>query len=187
MSADLDLLSGSVLLALARADDWLGDALAGIDLAKSWAFYRRRFALAHPWGMVWWHGQAWHALAARDERFGHFAGELVDWALDRQSTVSGAFVIHDMAPRRRSFLTACVLEAVADRWGVTGSPRYELSWRHGVSFVDLLTLQAGDTFFSPRPDEAVGGVRATLPSSVLRIDMAGHALIALAKGLSVSA
>jgi hypothetical protein len=194
MSADLDLLSGCVLLALARADDWLGDALAGIDLSTIWAFYRRRFELAHPWGMVWWHGQAGHALAARDERFGRLADDLVDWALERQSAVSGAFLVHDLAPRRISFLTACVLEAVADRWAAARDAgdearacRYADAWHRGVSFVDLLTLRAGDATFSPCPDQTIGGVRATRPSSVLRIDMAGHALVALAKGLRVSA
>lgn len=202
MSADLDLLSGSVLLALARADSWCPEALAGLDLDRVLAFHRRRFRLARPWGMVWWHGQAWHALAGRAGHlasgaegagfagFAGFADELVDWALERQTEDSGAFVIHDLEPPRTSFLTACVLEAVADAWvraaaagDVERAARRRVAWERGAAFLDRLTVRRGEAYFSPRPEAAVGGVRATLPSSDLRIDVAGHALIALAKGL----
>jgi hypothetical protein len=194
MTADLDLLSGSVLLSLARAGSRVPGALTGIDLAAILSFYRERFRLSAPWGMVWWHGQAWSALAARGEEYGRFAIDLADWAIGRQSTASGAFVIHDMEPARASFLTACVLETVADTWRqarLAGdderADRYERAWRHGAEFLDSLTFREGDAFFSARPAACVGGVRATRPSSELRIDIAGHALIALAKGLRASA
>lgn len=194
MSADLDLLSGSVLLSLARASSRIPGALDDIDLATILSFYRERFRLATPWGMVWWHGQAWSALAARGEEYGRFATDLADWATGRQSPASGAFVIHDVEPERASFLTACVLEMVADAWRQAcqagdeeRADRYQRAWRRGAEFVDSLTFRDGDTFFSPHPAACVGGVRATLPSSELRIDFAGHALIALAKGLRASA
>ena len=194
MTADLDLLSGSVLLSLGRADSRVPGALTGIDLAAILSFYRERFRLSAPWGMVWWHGQAWNALAARGEEYGRFAFHLADWAIGRQSTASGAFVIHDMEPARASFLTACVLETVADVWRrarLVGdderADRYERAWRHGAAFVDSLTFRDSDAFFSAQPAACVGGVRATLPSSELRIDIAGHALVALAKGLRTSA
>lgn len=194
MSADLDLLSGSVLAALAKAEPAIPGAVTGFDLAASLSFYRARFRLSAPWGMVWWHGQAWSALAPHDDEFGRFAFELTDWALDRQSASTGAFVIHDMEPGRASFLTACVLEAVADAWRwarLAGdgdrSGRYERAWHRGADFVDVLTLRGDDAFFSARPAACAGGVRATRPSSELRIDVAGHALIALAKGLRAGA
>jgi len=190
MSADLDLLSGSVLLALAHADAWLSEALADIDLATILAFYRKRFHLSSPWGMVWWHGQAWNELASRDAGFGRFAFDLVDWALDRQSATSGAFVIDTMEPQRSSFLTACVLEAIAGAWSRARSTgdheraaRYEDACRRGMAFVQRLTLREGDMYFSGQGAGYAGGVRAILPSSELRIDYAGHALIALAKGI----
>jgi orotate phosphoribosyltransferase len=194
MSADLDLLSGSVLLSLARADSRVPGALADIDLPAILSFYRERFRLAAPWGMIWWHGQAWSALAARGEEYGRFATDLADWAIGRQSLASGAFVIHDMEPERASFLTACVLEMLADTWRLARQSgdeeragRYRRAWRRGAEFVDSLTFRDGDAFFSAQPAACVGGVRATLPSSELRIDFAGHALIALAKGLRASA
>jgi orotate phosphoribosyltransferase/AMMECR1 domain-containing protein len=192
MAADLDFLSGSVLSALARAAKWLGhdDSLAGIELATILAFYERRFALAHPWTMVWWHGEAWSALADRDVNAGPFVFTLVDWALERQSEVSGAFLIHNLEPTRASFGTACVLEGVADAWAQANligdrqrAERYGRAWEHGMRFVERLTIRDGDAFFSSNAKAALGGVRATLPSSELRIDYAGHALRALAKGL----
>src|SRR5262249_17355049 len=72
MPADLDFLSGSVLLALANASEWIPAALDGVDLPRIHAFYLNRFRRAHPWGMVWWHGQAWSALANRNADFSSF-------------------------------------------------------------------------------------------------------------------
>jgi hypothetical protein len=211
MTADLDLLSGSALLALARAAVWTGDALDDVDVVGVLRFSRRRFRLAHPWGMVWWHSQAWAALARSDRRAecqsghqtsrtaeqaecGDFVREMLDWALDRQSRVSGAFVIDGLQPSRVSFLSGCVLEGVAEGWALAreqgddvGAGRYAESWHRGVRFLDRLTLHADDVFFCPRPSAAIGGVRAVLPSSELRIDAAGHALRALVRGLSAAA
>ena len=195
ITADLDFLSGSVLCALARAAPWLypDDVFAGIDLASILAFSRRRFALAHPWGMVWWHGQAWSALADRVTGAGRFAFTIADWALDRQSDISGAFVIDHLEPARTSFLTACVLEGIADVWALATrrgdarrARRYAEAWRRGMRFVDRLTMREGDAFFSPRPAMVRGGVRETLIGTELRIDVAGHALLALGKGLAAA-
>jgi hypothetical protein len=203
ISADLDLLSGSVLLALAQADSWTGNALDGVDVATVLQFYRRRFRLAHPWGMVWWHAQAWAALARprreqphreqhreRQAACADLVREILNWAVARQSRSSAAFVIEDMEPARVSFLSGCVLEGVADGWALAcergdadSAERYATSWRRGVGFLDRLTLHPEDGYFCARPTAAIGGVRATLPSSELRIDVAGHALRALAKGL----
>jgi hypothetical protein len=103
-------------------------------------------------------------------------------------------MIHDLEPSRASFLTACVLEGVADAW--KGAKRtgdlaratvYERSWRRGASFVKRLTIRGNGAFFSPDAKSTLGGVRTTLASSELRIDYAGHALLALAKGLSAAA
>ena len=194
MPADLDYLSGSVLLALTRASDWLSRGLDEVDLQAALLFYRRRFHLSRPWGMVWWHGQAWSALAGRDPRFGEFAFELVDWAVERQVQATGAFVVEGLEPERASFLTACVLEGVADAWAcarrageLERAERYGASWRRGAGFVERLTIRNGDDFFGRAHAEALGGVRATLASSELRIDYAGHALAALAKGLRAAA
>ncbi len=70
MSADLDFLSGSSLLALASASRWLPHAFDGVDLEKILRWYRRRFSLVHPWGMVWWHGQCWtdSLIASKEPR-----------------------------------------------------------------------------------------------------------------------
>lgn len=190
MPADLDFLSGSALLALARASDWLGESLRGVNLCATLNFYRRRFALSHPWGLVWWHAQAWSALSAGWPEARDFAFELVDWAIDRQTETDGAFVIEGLEPQRASFLTGCVLEAVAEAWNCARkagdskrAERYNRSWRLGAAFLERLTVRQNDGFFAVQPEAALGGVRATLVGSDLRIDFAGHALLALAKGL----
>ncbi len=191
LAADLDLLSGLVVLALSRAATADPTSVAGIDLSVSLDFYRRRFALVSPWRMVWWHSQAW--LAAPIPGAQEFGFALVDWALQRQSGHSGAFVIEDVAPYRNSFLTACVLEGVADAWrtaveigDVERAARYADAWQRGISFVERLVVRPGDEFFIPGGERARGGVRPTLVSSNLRIDYAGHALLALGKGLSAT-
>ncbi len=190
-AADLDYLSGSVLCALAAAAEWLGpEPLAGLDLERVLTFHRRRFELAHPWGMTWWHARAWSALADRVAGAEDFAFALVDWALERQSESSGAFVIADLEPARTSFLSACVLEGVAAAWGLARrrgdrarAERCRRAWEAGADFLARLTLGDGDAYFSRNPAAGAGGVRPTLASAELRVDYAGHALLALAKGL----
>ena len=112
-----------MLCALVSAGRWLapGDSLAGIDLAQTLDFYRRCFALVHAWAMVWWHGRAWSTLADRVPGAGPFAFSLVDWALDRQSETTGAFLVQDVEPARVSILIACVLEGVAAAWRLARS------------------------------------------------------------------
>ncbi len=189
MSADLDFLSGSVLVALARTWPANPEAWDGIKLDRVLAFYRHRFRLSAPWGMTWWHAQAWAALHDAVDGARDFLFELADWALHRQSATSGAFVIDYMEPNRASFLTACVLEGIADAWTVALTvgdvarvDRYGTAWHSGMRFLQQLVVRPDDAFFAARPEEFTGGVRPTLVSSAVRIDMVGHTLIALAKG-----
>jgi AMMECR1 domain-containing protein len=190
VDADLDILSGIVLLGLARVAPRRPEILDDLDLEQVLAFYRCRFSLLRPWSMVWWHTQAWAALDGKVDGAGDFAFELADWALARQSDTSGAFVIDSLPPHRASFLTACVLEAVAATWELADergdrerAERHERAWEHGMSYVDRLVIRPDDTFFSPAAGLAAGGVRASLVSSDVRIDFVGHALLALVKGL----
>jgi orotate phosphoribosyltransferase/AMMECR1 domain-containing protein len=190
MAADLDFLSGCVLVALAEAASWQPDALDPLDLDSILAFARRRFDLVHPGGMVWWHGQAWTALADRVPGAGEFAETILAWALERQHETTGAFVIDDLEPNRSSFFSACVLEAVGDAWrgaetrgDAALARRYEQAWLAGMEFVERLVIDADDAYFTRDPQLLVGGVRATLVSSAVRIDYVGHVLLALAKGL----
>ncbi len=115
MSADLDFLSGSALLALASASRWMPHVFDEVDLERVLCWYRRRFSLVHPWGMVWWHGQCWTELSDRVEGAQAFVFEIIDWALRWQTKASGSFIIN-LEPHQNSFLSACVLEAVADAW-----------------------------------------------------------------------
>ena len=84
MGADLDLLSGLALTALGRAAPWLPAAVDPDRLRPVLAFSRRRFELVAPWSMVWWHLQAWAALADLVPGADAFARRLAGWALERQ-------------------------------------------------------------------------------------------------------
>jgi hypothetical protein len=190
IEGDLDILAGIVLLGLARVRRRRPEAQVGFDLEQVMAFYSRRFSLLHPWSMVWWHSQAWAALATDVSGAGEFAFELIDWALDCQSETSGAFLIDSLPPYRSSFLSSCVLEGVAATWELAldrgdtrRADRYEQAWEQGMRFIERLVIDQEDAFFSPSPRLAAGGVRATLASSDVRIDFVGHALLALVKGL----
>jgi orotate phosphoribosyltransferase len=188
LASDLDVLSGVIVTGLNAIAPTMPEALDGVDLTAVLSFYRRRFALVHPWEMVWWHAQAW--LTSSLPGAVDFGYELVDWALDRQSIRSGAFIIDTVAPYRNSFLTGCVLEAIATSWRValqtgdqTRSETYAAAWRNGMAFLERLVIRTGDERLITGGQRALGGVRATLASSDVRIDYAGHALIALGKGL----
>lgn len=190
--ADHDLFPGSALrmaacIAAVEGRDGLPSALE-----KHLAWYRRRFGLLHPWGMVFWQTQGWAALHALNgtSSMAAFVYELADWSLDRQLNKNGAFLV-DYAPDGPGFHTACVLEALADASAVahrTGDARrertYRAAWVHGCTFVDRLIIREGDRFAMPNPGKSLGGVRESLTSSTVRIDYAAHALLALVKGLS---
>jgi hypothetical protein len=160
-----------------------------LDRCLDW--YRRRFHLLHPWGMVFWQTQAWAALYRRtgERCMASFVFELADWALERQLQKNGAFLV-DYAPDGPGFHTACVLEALADAWSVARDAgerereqRYRNSWVRGMRFVNRLIIREGDRFAMPQPAKCLGGVRESLVSSTVRIDFVAHTLLALLKGL----
>src|SRR5262249_10958402 len=87
-------------------------------------------------GMTWWHSQAW-AVLYRQQRlraFADFVYELADWTLERQTAVNGAFLV-DYHPSGPNFLTACMLEGLAEVWNLAKQDgdsrreaRYAASW-----------------------------------------------------------
>jgi len=185
-SAEHDFLPGLVLLAAAAVPDTLP------DLAPQLAWYRRRFELLHPWGMVGWHPQAWlrvREAGAAPPGTTHLVRALVDWSLDRQHRTSGAFLT-DLDLTGPGFHTAFVLEGVADAARLlrlegdhAGAERYSAAWRDGFAFVDRLVVRDEDTFCTADPARALGAVRGSLTTSTVRIDFVSHAVQALVKAL----
>ncbi len=121
--ADHDFLPGAVLLALARY--WKASGKASGDrrgmerLDGAFEWYRRRFRMLQPWGMVGWQPRAWTALygLTRNPEHAAFVFEVADWALDWQHERTGAF-INDLHPAGPSFHTAFLIEGIADAWAL---------------------------------------------------------------------
>ncbi|MFL6260773.1 MAG: AMMECR1 domain-containing protein [Thermoanaerobaculia bacterium] len=193
-AADHDYLPGAVLLALARY--WMaGGERRGMErLDGAFEWYRRRFRMLQPWGMVGWQTRSWtalHALTGNPEHAA-FVFEIADWALDWQHERTGAFLtdLHEAGP---SFHTAFLIEGIADAWALAlelGDGRraeaYERSWREAVRFLDQLIIRREDTFCMVNAERALGGVRSSRANSDVRIDFVSHTLLALMQGARLS-
>jgi hypothetical protein len=57
------------------------------------------------------------------------------------------------------------------------------SWLEGYRFLDTLIIREQDTFCAQNPTRALGGVRGTRASTMVRIDFVSHTAQALIKGL----
>lgn len=196
--ADHDFLPGAVLLALARYWKASGTATGdrrGIErLDGAFAWYRRRFRMLQPWGMVGWQPRAWTALygLTRNPEHAAFVFEVADWALDWQHERTGAF-INDLHPAGPSFHTAFLIEGIADAWTLAlelGDNRradsYARSWQEAVRFLDQLVIRPEDTFCMTDAARALGGVRSSRANSDVRIDFVSHTLLALIQGARLS-
>jgi hypothetical protein len=190
IGADHDFLPGAVLLGLSNYCHLSRDTsiLRFIDAHFEW--YRRRFTLLHPWGMVWWQIQGWTSIyrLTANESYKNFIFEIADWAMNHQ-TNNGSFLI-DYSLTGPSFLTACVLEGIADAWQLAmlekdfiREERYKSCWLRGIKFMNQLIVEEADTFFMPNAYFAVGGVRESPVCSYMRLDYTGHLLHAITKGI----
>ncbi|MDB5072276.1 MAG: Orotate phosphoribosyltransferase [Candidatus Eremiobacteraeota bacterium] len=186
IDGDLDFLSGSVLEALGVMDRRGFKSLDAEQLARAFAFYRKRFDLVAPWGMVWWHTAGWFAWRHRVDAYG-FACELADFALARQHRASGAFLTD--YTDEPAFHTACVLEGIVTAWeyalergDAERARRCRDAWFEGQRFMETLTYGPDDNYFL-RTVPLDGGVRATPVSANVRTDFVGHAISSLTRGL----
>jgi orotate phosphoribosyltransferase len=183
---DHDFLPGLVLLALSSFPGELP------DLAPPLRWYSRRFELLKPWGMVGWHPQAWHQAwraGWRSDELVAFVREMVDWAIANQHRKSGAFLT-DLDLTGPSFHTGFVMEGVADAarlllevGDLDTAERYARAWRRGFLLLDRLIIHEPDTFCMREPSKAIGGVRANLVSSTVRVDFVSHAVQSIVKAL----
>jgi orotate phosphoribosyltransferase len=189
IDSEHDLFPGAALHMIANVAEVEGPETLPPVLEEHLAWYRHRFRVKPNWGMVFWQTQGWVAIhRVTSGRLGaDFAYELVEWALDRQLAKNGAFLV-DYAPDGPGFHTSCVLEALADAWGLARlrgdgehERRYRDAWERGRAFLDRLIIRDEDTFPMRRPDRAMGGVRRSLNSSSVRIDHVAHTLLALVK------
>lgn len=189
LESDHDFMPGTLLLALARFTRAGGDGswLDGVGRQLDW--YRRRFRIMQPWGMVGWQPRAWNAIHELTGEAGQadFVLEMADFALEWQHERDGSFIT-DLYHEGPSFHTAFITEGVADAWALSRrvgdaarAGRLEASCRAALRFMDRLVIRDEDTFCMADPPRALGGVRAALARSDVRIDYVSHTLIALAR------
>jgi hypothetical protein len=190
---DHDYLPGATIFALAEHSAKSRTTnLTRLPLTQSLQWYKRRFSLLHPWGMVLWHPLAWtsvHHLKARPE-YASFVFDIADWALNYQLDHNGAFLTN-LDATGPSFHTACISEAVAAAWALAENVRdwrraraYGDSWKRAMAFMRSLMITSAD-MFCMRDRQALGGVRLNQTSSEVRIDYISHTLLAFLGGLAV--
>lgn len=190
IATDHDFLPGAAILALAKYVKLTGrsDLINQLNVQLQW--YKRRFRIAHPWGMVGWQTQGWsHVHTVRgDLQEAEFVFEMADWALDWQHEKTGAFLV-ELHPYGPSFHTAFLAEGIADAWTLAKrvgdkerAERYARSWCEAMKFMDTLIIHPQDTFCMVNPDKSVGGVRGCLTTSEVRIDYVSHTIMALVNG-----
>ena len=187
---DHDFLPGVALMSFARAAETTGDAVFDLDWDAHFAFYARRFAAVHGWGLTAWQLAAWsavHRLTRRPE-YAALVFEMADWAVERQLAKNGVFLTA-LSPGSPSFHAGFIAEGIADAWRVAAelgdgarAERYAASWQAAMQFMDRLVVRSGDTYCARDPATALGGVRGTLASSECRVDYASHLAVALVKG-----
>jgi orotate phosphoribosyltransferase len=191
IASEHDFLPGVALLAVAKYGEKMGENAWFESLAPQLKWYRRRFRLLHPWGMVGWQTQAWAAIHSLtgDPEHADFVFEIADWALDWQHERTGAF-ISDLSPTGPSFHTGFLAEGIAAAWMLAlrlgdgeRAARYAHSCKQALQFMNRLIIRPEDTVCMRDPDRAVGGVRGSLITSSVRIDFVSHTLYALIGGL----
>lgn len=192
VAQDHDYLPGAALWALARYTKAHHQEVVlerdRLDAHLQW--YRRRFRVLHPWGMIGWQTQGWTAmyhLTVNPEQ-ADFVFEMADWAVERQLAKNGAY-LEDLSPAEPSFNTGFIAEGIAAAWALalqvgdmTRAQRYADSWHQAAHFVTGLIIYPEDTFCMETPARSIGGVRGTLSRSDVRIDHVSHCLRALVEG-----
>ena len=185
---DQEFLPGAAVWALSAWSVATG-APPHPHLAAARRHYGGRFDDCPGWGSPWL-AQGWgaaHALSG-DAEDAALVFRVADWLCERQLDANGAF-LEELSINEPSFNTGFVAEGIAAAWRTAlacrdakRAGRYEASWRRAMGFMRTLTLQPGDGFAFPRPDQAEGGVRCTLSRGDIRIDQVSHSLHALVDG-----
>jgi hypothetical protein len=189
---DNDYLPNAAILALACHGEMSSGFAARLKRHCMWQLHR--FRRLHAWGQVGWLPQACAALylATGDISYANSAFEVVDWSLDQQVEVTGAFLT-DLSQGGPTFHTAFVAEAVADAWKLAmlcgdhkRIQRYASSWWSAMRFCRHLIIRPVDAPCLADSTRTIGGVRGSLTTSIVRIDYVSHLIISIVKGLPLA-
>jgi hypothetical protein len=191
---------GQALLALARVYDNQPQQhiMGAFDLAL--AYYRELFGSSPSPTFAGWHVQAYAKMAAHSKRddFAEFAFTMADALVAGQLNPSNCHwpdkwgAIAPYHPAAVGAPTAACLAGLCDALllarRVGDKPRaqaYEEAVRLGVRFLMQIEFKPEEAYFVRSLQDTVGGVRASLIDSTLRIDYCGHTLVALTRAREV--
>jgi hypothetical protein len=175
---------GQVLLALAIAAEARLTDVDSQKLDRAFHYYRHRFRYFRDFGQASWLMQAFSAWSRlqRNSQFSDLVFEIGDWLLQWQQEKSGAFV-NDHQTDTPGYTTALYLEGIGAAVNLmelsdSGNRRHQYldAYRHGLRFLNRITIQPGHTWVLPNSDYAIGGLRLSLNSSYVRTDFVQHGL-----------
>ncbi|UCG17665.1 MAG: hypothetical protein JSV19_06475 [Phycisphaerales bacterium] len=191
---------GQALLALARVyDDQPQQRIMGA-FDRAFTYYRELFGSSPSPTFAGWHVQAYAKMAVHSKRddFAEFAFTMADALVAGQLNRSncswpdkwGAIAPYHPAavgaPTAGYLAGLCDALLLARRVGDDARMQaYEEAIRLGARFLMQIEFKPEEAYFVRSLQDTVGGVRASLIDSTLRIDYCGHTLVALTKAREV--
>jgi hypothetical protein len=181
-----DYFPGQALLALAAAAEARLTEVDPARLGLAFRYYRHRFRYKRDYGQVSWLMQAFSAWSRvhPDPAFAALVFEIGDWILEHQQEKTGGFITGHQ-PDTPGYTTALYLEGLGAAARIAGSvdplrqQKYLRAFRRGLQFLERLTILPEHAPVLPNTDYAIGGLRQSLYTSMVRIDFVQHALSAV--------
>jgi len=182
--ASQDYEPGQTMLALARA---CASGLTAVDvprLQRAFRYYRHRLRFRRSWAQVTWQMQsaaAWWEVT-RERGFVDHLFEIADEISRYSQSGTGAFLDGDSHPWP-GFMNIVYLEGLAPAAIVareigdgSRAERYRSIATSTLRLMDRLLVNPDDSVVLPNPPWALGGVRRSTMSSLVRTDFVQHAL-----------
>lgn len=131
-----------------------------------------------------------------DKRAATFGLEIADWMIDNYQWtgartpwpdyVGGYYKLPNELPAMQSFCysegTAAAYH-IASTFAVDRAPKYELSTREAIRFLEVMQYDEIDSYFVSRPKKVFGGVKYAMNENKIRTDYVGHGLSTLSQFL----
>ena len=149
----------------------------------------------------------WAVMASRqyyeltgDERSARFGLEIADWLIDNYQWdterspwpdyVGGYYKIPEELPAMQAFVYGEATAAayrIALQFDPERKAKYDDATRETIRFLRVMQYDEVDSYFAPRPEFVVGGVRYAMNHGKVRTDYVGHALSTLSQYLDARA
>ncbi len=200
-SKNQDYYPGEAMLAMMRLHRHTENDDLVKTVRKASGYYTKYYRM-HPGGgkkmsfCPWQISAHWELYRkTRDKKAAEFVFEMADWLLTHQYALDAPWPDYFGGyAYEKSYMpgysTATYSEGIVDAYRTAKSVgdeerkvRYRKALARAIPFIMSLQITPEDTYFMPRPERAVGGVRQSLASSSCRCDLTQHAMLALLKAL----